>query len=305
MLYVTLRQMEYVVAVAQAGSMSAAASALNISQPSLSVALTQVEARLGQSLFLRRKGAPLRLTAFATRYVAEAEAVLAMARRLEDPAAIKRLVNGTLTLGCFDDLAPSHLAPTLRHLRASLPGIELRWRIADFETLAENMAEGRIDLSLTYDLGLDSSFERTPLAVAAPHAFVAGDHRLVGRAEVSLADLAAEPLIVFEEGLSLRHWTQLFRRHGLSPVFAHRVRSLEVMRSLAGNGEGVGISYTLPPAQSSYDGATVRAVRIAEETANEPIILARRAMPATAVVQAGHAAICRRFRALPEGGTQE
>ena len=86
MLYLTLRQMEYVVAVARAGSLSAAAVSLNVSQPSLSVALTQVEDHLGESLFLRRKGSPIIPTAFGERYVAEAAELLAMARRLSDPA---------------------------------------------------------------------------------------------------------------------------------------------------------------------------------------------------------------------------
>lgn len=55
--------------------------------------------------------------------------------------------------------------------------------------------------------------------------------------------MASEPLILFEEMLSNRHALQLFRSQGLSPTVAHRVRSLEIMRSLAANGEGVGISY--------------------------------------------------------------
>lgn len=303
MLYVTLRQLEYVVAVAHAGSISAAASVLNISQPSLSVALAQVEARLGQSLFVRRKGAPLRLTAFAARYVAEAETLLASARRLEEPAAVERLVNGTLTLGCFDDLAPCHLAPTLRHLKGAIPGVDLRWRVADFETLAQELEEGRIDLALSYDLGLDSSVERTPVAVAVPHAFVTCEHPLADCAEVTLSALADESLIIFDEGLSVRHWIRLFRRHGLPPSFAHRVRSLEVMRSLAANGEGVGVSYTRPTGQTSYDGARVRAVPVADAAAREPIILARQRVAAgAAVVEAGHEAIRQRFRALAGAG---
>ena len=52
MLYITLRQLEYVVAVARAGSLSEAAKTLGVSQPSLSVAITQVEDRLGLKLFI-------------------------------------------------------------------------------------------------------------------------------------------------------------------------------------------------------------------------------------------------------------
>lgn len=292
MLHLTLRQLEYVVTVARAGSLSAAAAALNVSQPSLSVALGQVEATLGAMLFIRSKGAPLRMTLFANRFVAEAETLLAMARRLEDPATIQRAVNGTIVLGCFEDLAPHYLAPMLRLLRKNLPGVEIIWRIADFETLARDMREGRISLSLTYDLGLDSSFNRIALAEVAPQVFVAPDHHLADHPTLTLKDIAAEPLILFEEMLSNRHTLQLFRSQGLSPTVAHRVRSLEIMRSLAAFGEGIGISYGRPSGERSYDGARVHAIPIIDSSAREPIILAHTIGAETSpVVQAASAAI--------------
>ncbi|MCV2866712.1 LysR family transcriptional regulator [Albidovulum sediminicola] len=294
MLYVTLRQMEYVVAVARAGSMAAAAEALNISQPALSVALSVVEARLEQKLFLRRRGTALRLTPFAIRYVAEVEALLMTARRLEDPSKTEGLANGTLSIGCFTDLAPFFLVPLVKHLRDELPGIDVRWRVGSFNDLAQDMADGRIDLAVTFDLGLHSKFEKTPLLNIAPYAFVSKEHRFSGKASVSLTDLAREPLIVFDDGLSLRHWTQLFRQHDLSPVFAHRVNLLEVMRSLAANGEGIGISYSVPPSATSYDGTPLSAIRIAEATAREPVILARSTnLGARPVVEAGREVITR------------
>lgn len=296
MLYITLRQMEYVVAVARAGSMSAAAAALNISQPSLSVALNVVEERLGQTLFVRKRGAALRLTPFAIRYVAEVEALLTTARRLEDPSEAKSLANGSLSIGCFTDLAPFFLVPLVRHLREALPDVDVRWRVESFNNLARDMADGRIDLAVTFDLGLHSKFEKTPLLNIAPHAFVSSEHRLSRKTQVSLADLAGEPLIVFDDGLSLRHWTHLFRQHDLSPVFVHRVNLLEMMRSLAANGEGVGISYSVPPGSTSYDGGPVSAIRIAEVTAREPVILARSTnLDARPVVEAGRNIIIKYF----------
>ncbi|MFN3955291.1 MAG: LysR family transcriptional regulator [Pararhodobacter sp.] len=300
MLYLTLRQIEYVTAIARAGSLSAAAAQLNVSQPSLSVALSQVEARLGQRLFIRRRGTPVTPTAFAESYLAEAEALLARARRLEDPEAVRRSLAGTLALGVFEDLAPMYLAPLLRVLRDTLPDVDLRWQVAGFETLARTMAEGRLDLALTYDLGLDAGFARAPLALAVPHAFVAADDPLATRHSLHLADLAGRALILFEEGLSIRHMLALFDRIGARPLVRHRVRALEVMRSLAAHGEGVGLSYTNPPGAGSYDGARLRTIAIADTIAAEPLILARyNALPQTAPALAAETAIARHFVALP------
>ncbi|MDO9638872.1 MAG: hypothetical protein Q7J44_10045 [Pseudotabrizicola sp.] len=54
-----------------------------------------------------------------------------------------------------------------------------------------------------------------------------------------------------------------------------RMRSLEIMRSLAANGEGVGICYTRPPGSLAYDEAKVATVAISDPAAREPVILAR------------------------------
>lgn len=68
------------------------------------------------------------------------------------------------------------------------------------------------------------------------------------------------------------------------------------MRSLAANGEGVGISYTLPPGDLSYDGAQVAAVSISDPVALEPVILARTGgMAETPVVAVASAAILEMF----------
>ena len=201
MLYLTLRQLEYVVTVARAGSLTAAANILNVSQPSLSVALTHVERQLRQRLFIRRKGVPMTTTSFGERYVAEAEALLSLAKRLEDPEATRRQLNGLLTLGCSEDLAPRYLAPMLKHLRALIPNVELRWKESDFGTLARDMIEGRVDIALTYDLGLDATFERTVLRSIAPHALVAEtDDLRRSRESVWLHELAERSLNSFRGG---------------------------------------------------------------------------------------------------------
>ncbi|MCP5073502.1 MAG: LysR family transcriptional regulator [Rhodobacteraceae bacterium] len=273
MLYLTLRQLQYVVAVAKAGSLSEAAINLNISQPALSVAITQVENHLQQKLFIRRKGAPIRLTAFADPFVREASDLLARAARLENPATAASHKMLRLAIGCFKDIAPFYLAPVLQQLRLHFPELEVYPLVASFNDLATGMKDGSIDLAITYDLGLDANFDKRILKQIAPHA-VYGSRFDLGP-NPTLQMLADQPLILFDEGLSIRHMLGLFKARGLRPRIAHRVASLEVMRSLAANGEGVGISYSTPPSGVSYDGKPVIQVPIRDPESREPIILAR------------------------------
>nr|WP_325251121.1 LysR family transcriptional regulator [Amylibacter sp.] len=277
MLYLSLRQYEYVVAVAKAGSMSAAADILNISQPALSVAVATVETRLGKALFIRRKGAPIRPTGFAIGFLAEAESLLARAAQLENPASDFKTAPQRLRLGCFSDLAPLWLAPSLKKLRGAFAAVEPVPLVADFETLAAQLAAGQLDLAITYDLGLDAQFTRHTLASVAPSAFVAEDDPLAQKPQTTLKELASRDLILFEEGLSMRHMFGLFAEQGLRPAVAHRVASLEVMRSFAAYGEGVGISYSAPLSDHSYDGKRLKRIEISDPSACENIVAVYRA----------------------------
>lgn len=274
MLYITLRQLEYVVAIAHAGSITEAARTLNVSQPALSVAISRIEQRQGQKLFIRRKGAPVSLTSFGQAFVVDAEALLTDAARLEDPEKQARRQLDRIVLGCYEDIAPIYLAPTLRRLRQNFPHVEFIPRIAGFEALANGMLEGEINLSITYDLGLDANFIKQLLANIAPHAFFPPGDPLSEIPELKLQDLADRPLILFDQGLSIKHMIGLFRGRNLLPRIAYRVTSLEIMRSLAANGEGIGISYTKPPTNISYDGKPVCTMQINDPEALEPVILA-------------------------------
>ena len=274
MIPATLRQIEYATATARFGGVTAAAEALNVSQPALSVALAQLEQTLGQPLFLRRPGGRITPTAFGRGWLAEAQAQLDALGRLmagETPAAPVRLA-------CFEDLAPTLLAPLLRKLAAIAPDIAIEPAVLSFESIADGLRQGRIDLALTWDLGLDAACEKTVLMQVTPHAVTSADHTLVRAAKrgITLEALSEHPLILADQGLSLGHMRALFTARGLPFRIAHRTATLDLMRSFAANGLGVGISYTRPHGRRSQDGARLAALTITA-AGTEPVILARMA----------------------------
>tara|TARA_R110002049_G_scaffold140930_5_gene302325 strand:- start:53732 stop:54634 length:903 start_codon:yes stop_codon:yes gene_type:complete len=274
MLYLTLRHYEYIIAIAAAGSLSAAAAVLNVSQPSLSTALTRIEARLGHALFLRGRGQGFAITPQGQRVVAEARALVAQAARIE-AAGRHPLPQRHVTLGCFDDLAPFVLAPALALIRARFAHITVQPRIGRFDDLQEAMLAGAVDLAITWDIGLDARFKRADMGRVQPHVFVAADDPLAKAADVSLSDLADRALILSDDGLSVRHMMGLFQRHGLRPSVVHRAGTVEVMRALAAHGEGVGLSYSVPPGDRSYDGKPLVTLPLRDADASERVIVAQ------------------------------
>ncbi|WP_170790344.1 LysR family transcriptional regulator [Ruegeria lacuscaerulensis] len=274
MLYLSLRQYEYVCAIGRHGGLSAAAQYLNVSQPALSNALTRVEEQVGHPLFTRKRGAAMSLTPQGRRFIEQAEALLARAAQLENASA-EGPAAARLRLGCFEDLAPFLLARSLRLLRRELPDVAVTYRVADFQGLVSGLVQGEIDLAFTYGLTLDAGFSTTQLFANSPNAVMSPDHPLAGREHVSLSDVAAYPLILSDEGLSAQHFLNLFRSAGQTPKVAHRAASLEIQRSFAAHEEGVAMTYANIPAPLSYDGTPLVSLPVTDQIAREPVVLAR------------------------------
>lgn len=272
MLSITLRQLEYAIAISRHEGVSAAAVALNVSQPALSVALNQLELQLGKTLFVRRAGGPMVPTSFGRGFLERARLVVNDATQL-----MKGDVSGSsepVVFGFFEDLAPLLLAPVLSHLAKTLPGIEIRPVMGSFEEISSGLARaGKIDCAITYDLGLDETFVRQELVRLPIQVVVPASHRFAQAGFATMADVAAEPIIVTDQGLSKAHMLRLFGERGFGLTIAHTAVTMETMRSLAANGLGVGLSYTRPKAEITYDGKPVRQIPIRDAEATEPIIM--------------------------------
>jgi DNA-binding transcriptional LysR family regulator len=269
----TLVQLRYLLAVARHGSITGAAKALNISQPSISVAIDATERSLGHKLFVRQRGSGVSLTSFGRLVVAKAKQVLAEADELISLGSSTSGIRGELVLGCFEDLAP-HFAPGLtKAFCHRYPDVTVVARDETFETLGRRLGDAAIDLGLSYDLGLPSHFARILLHELRPHALLPAGHALADRTDVSLADLADYPLITTDQPHSWQHMLDLFRSRGLWPVADIATSSFELQRSMVANGFGVAVSYTRPHGDRSYDGLPLLCKPLSDPLPMQRIIL--------------------------------
>lgn len=269
----TLTQLRYLVAVARHGSVTAAARMLNVSQPSISVAIDNVEATLGQKLFVRQRGSGIALTSFGRGAVAKAKQVLAEADELVGLGTRDADVGGELVLGCFEDLAPYFAPALIRAFSQRCPSVTVVVRDETFETLGRRLGDSAIDLGLTYDLGLPSHFARILLHELRPHALLPQGHALASQASVSLAELATHPLVTTDQPHSWQHMLDLFLSRGLSPVSQSTTSSFELQRSMVANGFGVAVSYTRPYGDRSYDGLPLVCKPLSDPLPMQRIIL--------------------------------
>src|SRR4051812_21590724 len=121
-----LRQLECFVTAADAGTMTAAAGRLYVSQSAISLAVGQLERSLGSQLFIREKARGLQLTAAGRRLLPEARSLLAHAEEVRSTAEeAGGGLRGSLTVGCFRTAAPFVLPELLETFAIEQPDVEL------------------------------------------------------------------------------------------------------------------------------------------------------------------------------------
>lgn len=261
MIHFSLRQIEYFAAAARHGGAARAAQALNVSQPSISKAIAELEDLWGERLFVRIHARGLELTAAGTARFRQARALLRQAESLVAPRSVA--LEGKLRLGCLSTLAPRYLPDALARLRAAHPGIEVQVEEGDTEALTRQLERGALDMALLYDLGLARGVRLEPVADLWPYALLPWGHALGGRAQLRLAELAREPLILINLPHSRAYFLSLFHAAGVTPHIAHESASMEMVRAMVANGLGVSILTTRPLRDVSYDGKRIacRALR--------------------------------------------
>lgn len=255
----TLRQLEYLVAVGECGSIALASDRVNVSSPSISAAISQLEQEFGLPLFVRKHAHGLSLTQGGKQFVEQAKVVLAQASRLGDLAnSITGKVRGPLNVGCLLTFAQVVLPQLRRSFVDEYPEVDFHQFERNQSEIFEGLRNAALDVALSYDLNIPPDLEFVPLASLPPYAVLPEPHPLAQRAEVSPAELADYPLILLDLPLSADYFLSFFSEIGLKPRIAERTRDMAVMQSLVGQGFGYSIANIRPWSERSPDGSRLR-----------------------------------------------
>ncbi|MEZ5674679.1 DNA-binding transcriptional regulator, LysR family [Thalassovita litoralis] len=255
MLRYTLRQLEYFVAVGDTGSIAKASERINVSSPSISAAITQLEQEFGLPLFVRQHAQGLSLTQGGRQMLEQARVVLREAGLLMDIAGdISGSVRGPMSVGCLVTFAQMVLPALRRSFEADYPDVRLRQYELNQADIISGLRRSEIDVALTYDLEVPADLQFAPLVELPPFVLVNEAHPLAGRAGVSVADLRDHPMVLLDLPLSADYFLSFFAGTGTKPRIAERTRDMAVMRSLVANGYGYSIANVRPLNSLSPDG---------------------------------------------------
>ncbi len=151
----SLRQLEYFQAVAEAGSIAAASQKINVSSPSMSAAIAQLEDEFGMQLFVRKHAQGLSLTPGGARFLEQARRVLSEAGTLIALANdVTGKVRGPLNAGCLLTFAQIILPRLRRAFVDRHPEVQFRQFEGSQTDLIGGLRSASLDVALTYDLDI-------------------------------------------------------------------------------------------------------------------------------------------------------
>jgi DNA-binding transcriptional LysR family regulator len=262
---IPVRVLRYFAASARFGSIAKAAEALNISQPSVSMAINRIEAELDVQLFVRRPSQGIRLTSVGTKIYEEARQLLAHVDSFHDNvSSVSTDLTGEITLACFVNLAPMIMAGLLDSFRREYPSIRVNFAELNHRDLIDGVLDGTYELAIGFDLDTPPEVEVEILSPHAPHFILSPTHPLAGRSHIHLAEMVTEPYVLMDLPYTKNYFLSLFENVGVDPKIAYHAGSYEMVRCLVGAGHGYGILNIFPKHQLTYEGTRVVSVPIAD-----------------------------------------
>ena len=242
----SLRQLQYVVAVADLGGFSRAAARCHVSQPSLSAQIALVEQALGVRLFDRDRRV-VRLSPAGATVVDRARQVLLAARDLVDAARRHSdPFTGTIRIGVLPTVCPYLLPEVTVPLHETYPHLAIQWTEDKTSSLVNRINEGTLDgavVALDPRLGGLESFEidRDPFVLAA-----APGHPLVrSKRPITPAELDGAEVLLLEDGHCLRDQALAICANAGVTEAGYRATSLATLVQMVGTSSGVTLLPTL------------------------------------------------------------
>lgn len=236
----SMRQLRYFVTLAETRHFRRAAEALGITQPSLSLQISNLEALLGIQLIERGRG-PVTLTPVGREVLTLARRTLDDAQEILDlTAAMRGGLSGTIRLGASPSLGPYLLPRVVGQLHKTFPDLRLYIRERVPRQLREELLDGTHDMILSQlpmqggDFHVRRLFSEPLLLVVAP------DHPLAARSSAGVSDIAGLQVLSLGPEFVLHDQIQVIcAEHGAEIVRDYEGTSLDALRQMVAMGMGV------------------------------------------------------------------
>ena len=257
-----LRQIRYFIATAEIGQVSQAAIHLSISQSAVTTAIKDLEHIVGHSLF-ERTAQGMKLTDAGREFLSHAYEIMS---KVEDATNLKMVsteVSGTLTVAATYTVIGYFLPYHIERLRRRYPGLGIQLFELNRESIEEGLLTNRYDVAVLLTSNILNPELTTETLLSSPRRlWVASQHRLLNAETVGLKEISEEPYIMLTvdeaSHSSLKYWSST----PYQPRIALRTSSIEAVRSLVANDQGVAILSDMVHRPWSLEGRRIETINV-------------------------------------------
>lgn len=273
---ISLRQIRYFVATAESGQVSQAAVNLSISQSAITTAVKELETIVGAALFERTPHG-MELTTAGRQLLSHAYDLL---QKVDDVTSLNLVtsgIKGKLTVAATYTVIGYFLPLHMERLKRQFPDIEIQLFELTRESVEEGLLSNRYDLAvmLTSNI-LNPELHTEKLLSSQRRLWLPARHPLLAMPSVGLKQVAEEDYIMLTvdeaSHTSLKYWSQT----PYTPKVSLRTSSVEAVRSLVANGQGVAILSDMVHRPWSLEGRRIETVTLSDAIPSMDVGLAWR-----------------------------
>ncbi|MEQ4924841.1 DNA-binding transcriptional regulator OxyR [Proteus hauseri] len=251
-----IRDLEYLVALAEHKHFRRAADSCHVSQPTLSGQIRKLEDELGVML-LERTSRKVLFTQQGLLLVDQAKTVLREVKVLQEMASLQgESMAGPLHIGLIPTVGPYLLPHIIPQLHQSYPKLEMYLHEAQTQSLLAQLDSGKLDCAILAMVKESAPFIEVPLFEEPMKLAIYEGHPWHDRSSVPMGDLAGQRLLMLEDGHCLRDQALGFCFQAGAKEDTHfRATSLETLRNMVAAGSGITLLPDLAvPSEQKRDG---------------------------------------------------
>lgn len=259
---ISFRQIRYFVATAELGQVSQAAVELAISQSAITTAIKELEHAVGTALFLRSPHG-MELTAAGRQFLSHAYEILSKIEEATNLNVVTSALEGRLMVAATYTVIGYFLPYHIERFRRLFPRLELQLFELTRESIEEGLLTNRYDIAVLLTSNIQNPALTTErLLSSTRRLWVPARHELLARETVGLEEISMEPYIMLtvDEAAqsSLKYWSQ----SPYQPDVTLRTSSVEAVRSLVANGQGVAILSDMVHRPFSLEGKRIETIDV-------------------------------------------
>jgi len=257
---ISLKQIRYFVATAERGQISQAAIELSISQSAITTAIKELERVIGTSLFSRSQQG-MDLTTAGSQFLFHAYEILDKVNEATKLNILTDDLEGTLSVAATYTVIGYFLPNHLDKLKRAFPHLEVQLFEHNRETIEEGLLSNRYDIAVLLTANImNPAIVTETLVSSTRRLWVSAKHPLLEREAVGLKEASKEPYIMLtvDEAAhtSLKYWSNT----PYQPSVTLRTSSVEAVRSLVANNQGVAILSDMVHRPWSLEGKRIKTI---------------------------------------------